>query len=74
MKTCPVCKKTHSKNKNPFTADSLKSHVHNAHPKDYIRLYYDEYNDPILNLADVIAGDESDGVFWGIAHELGYFG
>lgn len=30
--------------------------------------------DPILDLANDIAGDESDGVFWGIAYELGYFG
>jgi hypothetical protein len=27
-----------------------------------------------LEMADLIAGDESDGVYWGIAYEHGYFG
>jgi hypothetical protein len=38
-------------------------------PKDV-----DEDEDPALAMAELLAGDESDGVFWGIAHEHGYFG
>lgn len=74
MKSCPICKKNKSRSGKDFTAESLQNHVRNAHPRQYPDLYEDEYQDDILDLVDVIAGDESDGVYWGIAYELGYFG
>jgi hypothetical protein len=72
-----VCGKTKSKSKKDFTSATLKQHMRSCHPSEYIRqnernLF--EYDDPILDMADLLAGGESYGLYWGIAYELGYFG
>ncbi len=76
---CDLCGATRSNKTNghrPFDKQSLKSHRKSCRQK-ILREQYDsgsEFEDPALQMADLLASDESDGVYWGIAFEHGYFG
>jgi hypothetical protein len=76
-----VCGKTRGHNKNgDFSKERAEQHEKTCRfcelgvPYQKSSKETREFSDPILDMADLIAGDESDGVYWGIAYELGYFG
>ena len=73
MNHCPICKKEKSKKGIPFSKKSLGQHLRSAHPREWAGMPSEGYEDSILDMVDLLAGDESDGVYWGIAYELGYF-
>lgn len=63
---CDICGKTHSNSGKPFTENTLRQHVRDAH-----FVWHKDDNDVSLELTDMIAGDEPDGAYFAIAHELG---
>lgn len=70
VKRCPICRRFQTRSGKAFTEETLQQHIKDAHPEK-VRLEEDDPDyDPIYNMADLIAGGESDGVFWGIYDEL----
>jgi len=70
--TCKICGRTKTRKHILFTENSLKNHLRSHQERNDTNWHGED--DPILELVDLIADGESDGVYWGIAYELGYFG
>lgn len=63
------CGLTHSKNSGkPFTAASMAQHVRDC---PACNGQIETYESLGLGMTELLAGDESDGVFWAMAWELG---
>jgi len=71
---CNRCGRTRSRKSKPFTEETLKQHQITCTGKKSKQWQNNEFDHPALEMADLIAGDENDGVYWGIAQEFGYFG
>ena len=67
------CGKTMSGRGNPFTPESLAQHESDCYKCNggHRVSYRAQIKELGLNMTDMIAGDESDGVFWAMAWELG---
>lgn len=76
MLKCEVCGTIKNSKSKPFTnPQALYQHILNAHGiKSKRKKYLPVVETPEslgLGMTELIAGDESDGVYWAMAHELG---
>jgi hypothetical protein len=70
MLRCKYCGATHSRSKKPFTQTSLNDHIRTKHPKTNRGDNTPEEDSfPLTN--SIVSDDESDGVFFAMAWELG---
>lgn len=65
---CPICGKSKSSSERQFNNSSVRQHMSDAHKVSTAELSI--YNSYAYQIAEDIAGDESDGAFWGIYLEL----
>ena len=65
-----ICGRVRSNKGRPFTPQSLLDHQARC-ALCLLPFEEDEGDERGLDLVDDIAGDEPDGVYWAIAHELG---
>lgn len=71
MIMCKYCQKSSSSSGKQFTQKTLKQHIRNAHPiMDSIDSDISVPDGPSLEMAHLLADDESDGVFWAMAAEF----
>lgn len=62
--SCEICGRIKSRSGKPFTVQSLKQHLRDAH--------LHEIGDYYFELTDMLADDDMpDGAYFALAHELG---